>query len=85
MSDPNDRAPVRLAGPHGALRKPVSESHRDRMALPTGRILCRTDQTEVSLSDEAEEYVWATADEALRLPVEPYTETAIRAYLAQQV
>ncbi len=44
---------------------------------------CRTDQTAVSLNDEAEEYVWATADEALRLPIEPYTEKAIRAYLVQ--
>lgn len=46
---------------------------------------CRTHTTEVQLNDEAEEYVWADVDEALRLPVEPYTETAIRAYLAQQV
>jgi ADP-ribose pyrophosphatase YjhB (NUDIX family)/catechol 2,3-dioxygenase-like lactoylglutathione lyase family enzyme len=45
---------------------------------------CRTDGTEVRLNDEAQEYVWVTVDEALRLPVEPYTERAIRAYLAQQ-
>ena len=45
---------------------------------------CRTDQTAVTLNDEAEAYVWATVDEALRLPIEPYTEKAIRAYLAQQ-
>lgn len=45
---------------------------------------CRADRTEVQLNDEAEAYVWATVDEALRLPVEPYTERAIRAYLAQQ-
>ncbi len=45
---------------------------------------CRTDQTEVRLNDEAEEYVWATVDEALRLPMDPYTEKAIRACLAQQ-
>ena len=44
---------------------------------------CRTDRTEVQLNDEAEAYVWATVDEALRLPVEPYTERAIRTYLAQ--
>lgn len=43
---------------------------------------CRTDQTAVQLNDEAEAYVWAPVDEALRLPVEPYTERAIRAYLA---
>jgi len=50
---------------------------------------CRADTatqgaTEVRLNDEAQSYVWATVDEALRLPVEPYTERAIRAYLAQQ-
>ncbi len=45
---------------------------------------CRTDATDVRLNDEAQEYDWVTVDEALRLPVEPYTEKAIRAYLAQQ-
>jgi nucleoside triphosphatase len=45
---------------------------------------CRADQTEVRLNDEAEEYVWVPVDEALRLPIEPYTEKAIRAYLAGQ-
>ncbi len=45
---------------------------------------CRTDQTEVRLNDEAEAYVWATVDEALRLPMDPYTEKAIRTCLAQQ-
>jgi nucleoside triphosphatase len=45
---------------------------------------CRTDLTDVRLNDEAQEYVWVTVDEALRLPVEPYTEKAIRTYLAQQ-
>jgi ADP-ribose pyrophosphatase YjhB (NUDIX family)/predicted enzyme related to lactoylglutathione lyase len=45
---------------------------------------CRTRSTEVRLNDEAQEYVWVTVDEALRLPIEPYTEKAIRTYLAQQ-
>ena len=45
---------------------------------------CRTDTTEVHLNDEAEAYVWATVDEALHLPIEPYTEKTIRSYLAQQ-
>jgi nucleoside triphosphatase len=45
---------------------------------------CRTDGTAVRLNDEAEEYAWLTVDEALQLPPEPYTEKAIRAYLAQQ-
>ena len=42
---------------------------------------CRTEMTEVQLNEEAEEYAWVTVDEALRLPVEPYTVKAIRAYL----
>ena len=42
---------------------------------------CRTGATEARLNDEAEEYAWVTVDEALRLPVEPYTVKAIRAYL----
>jgi len=45
---------------------------------------CRSDETDVCLNDEAEEYVWATVEDALGLPVEPYTEKAIRAYLAGQ-
>ena len=36
------------------------------------------------MNDEAEAYVWVPVDEALCLPIEPYTEKAIRAYLAQQ-
>lgn len=51
---------------------------------------CRTDQAaqgavEVQLNDEAEAYVWAPVDEALRLPMDSYTEKAIRTYLAQQI
>jgi len=45
---------------------------------------CRTDTTNVRLNDEAQDYLWVTVEEALRLPVEPYTENAIRVYLAQQ-
>jgi nucleoside triphosphatase len=42
---------------------------------------CRTDSTDVRLNDEAQEYVWATLDEARRLPVEHYTAVAIEQYL----
>jgi transketolase len=45
---------------------------------------CRSDETDVRLNDEAQEYVWVPVDEALRLPIEPYTEKAIRANLTQQ-
>jgi nucleoside triphosphatase len=42
---------------------------------------CRTDGSDVTLNDEAQAYVWAFPTEALALPIEPYTEYAIRAYL----
>ncbi len=45
---------------------------------------CRADRTEVRLNDEAEAYAWFTVDEALCLPMDAYTERAIRAHLAQQ-
>jgi len=40
---------------------------------------CHADQTEVRLNDEAEEYTWATVDEALRLPVAPSPASCKRA------
>ncbi len=46
--------------------------------------VCHTDRTDVWLNDEAQDFVWVTPDEALTLPIEPYTEKAIRTYLAQQ-
>jgi nucleoside triphosphatase len=45
---------------------------------------CQSDSTDVRLNDEAQAYVWVTVDEALHLPIEPYTENAIRTYMAQQ-
>jgi ubiquinone/menaquinone biosynthesis C-methylase UbiE len=45
--------------------------------------VCKTDSTDVTLNDEAEEYLWVSPQEALELPLEPYTETAIRTYLKQ--
>ncbi|MCU0914434.1 MAG: NUDIX domain-containing protein [Planctomycetes bacterium] len=41
----------------------------------------RTESTDVRLNDEAQEYVWATLEEALALPVEHYTAVAIRKYV----
>lgn len=38
---------------------------------------CRTDQTVATLNHEAQEYLWASLDEALRLPVDGYTAHAI--------
>ena len=44
---------------------------------------CRTDSTDVTLNDEAQDYIWVTLDQALELPVEPYTVRAIEAYLGE--
>lgn len=46
--------------------------------------VCRTDSTDATLNDEAEEYVWVPVEEALALPVEPYTDRAIRTYLRKR-
>jgi len=46
---------------------------------------CCTDSTEVRLNNEAQEYVWITADEALRLPMDAYTRRAIEVYLARHI
>jgi len=42
---------------------------------------CRTDSTEARLNSEAQEYVWVSLGDALRLPLDPYTERAIQEYL----
>lgn len=44
---------------------------------------CRTDCTDATLNCEAEEYVWVSLQEALALPIEPYTEVAIQKYLSK--
>ena len=43
--------------------------------------VCRTDSTDAKLNSEAEEYVWVTLEEALRLAIDPYTRVAIQEYL----
>ena len=45
---------------------------------------CRTDSTDVQLSDEAEEFAWVTLEEALKMPIERYTEVVIREYLKRK-
>jgi len=42
---------------------------------------CWTDGNEVRLNDEAQEHVWVTLEEALTLPLEPYTVATIREYM----
>lgn len=44
---------------------------------------CKTKSTQVKLNDEAQSYIWTTPQQALKLPVEPYSKHAIRIYLKQ--
>lgn len=46
---------------------------------------CKTDSTDVQLNAEAQEYAWATLEDALKMPVEHYTEVVIREYLKRQL
>jgi nucleoside triphosphatase len=43
--------------------------------------MCRTDSGDVILNEEAEEYIWVSVEEALKLPIEHYTRIAIEKYL----
>ena len=42
---------------------------------------CKTDSTEVKLNSEAQEYTWVSVEDASKLPIDSYTEIAIRKYL----
>ena len=39
--------------------------------------VCKTDSNEVVLNAESQEYVWVSLEEALRLPIDPYTRRLI--------
>lgn len=41
---------------------------------------CKAKNTDVALSEEGGEYVWASLDEALKLPLASYTRTTILKY-----
>ena len=41
----------------------------------------KTDSTDVTLNDEAQEYVWIQPGEALKLDLDTYTRVSIEAYL----
>jgi nucleoside triphosphatase len=41
---------------------------------------CKTKTTNVVLDKEGSDYIWTTIDEALKLPIEPYTRTTILKY-----
>jgi nucleoside triphosphatase len=45
---------------------------------------CRTGDTDVTLNDEAEAYTWVSVEEALNMPIDAYTEHAIRTYMDHQ-
>ena len=42
---------------------------------------CKTDSTEVILNSEAQEYIWISLKEGVKLPLDKYTEIAIQKYL----
>jgi len=42
--------------------------------------ICRSDSSEATLNDEAEEFVWVPVEKALTLPIDPYTRRAIQEY-----
>lgn len=46
--------------------------------------VCRTDSTDATLNLEAQEYIWVSLEEALELPIDPYTEKAIRECLRRK-
>jgi nucleoside triphosphatase len=42
---------------------------------------CKTRMSEVTLNEEAQDYIWAELDTLFELPLEPYTKIAIERYL----
>ena len=44
----------------------------------------RTDNTDVVLNDEAQEYIWAEPREALKLKLDSYTRTSVESYLEKR-
>ena len=45
--------------------------------------VCKTKSKEVRLDQEGQEYVWVHPEEALELPVEPYTRRMIEKYIKE--
>jgi nucleoside triphosphatase len=43
--------------------------------------ICKTNDTNVILNEEGDDHVWVPIDEALNLPLEPYTRISILRYL----
>lgn len=42
---------------------------------------CQTKSSKVTLNSEGQKYVWVSLEKALKMPIEPYTRQAIKAYL----
>ena len=42
---------------------------------------CRVDSAEVTLNDEAEDFIWIKPEEALELPIDTYTRVSVLEYL----
>ncbi len=45
---------------------------------------CRTDQTQVILNDEGQDYRWISLADYTKLPIEPYTLKAIQDFLSKR-
>lgn len=45
---------------------------------------CKTNSTEVKLNSEGQKHIWVSPEEALKLPVEPYTIRAIEEYMKKK-
>ena len=47
--------------------------------------ICKTkaDESDIVLNDEAQEYVWVSIDEALALPIDPYTRRLIEKVISR--
>ena len=52
------------------------EFHRKKHFIFLDHV-CRTDDSEVILDKEGSSYIWVDIDEALNLPIEPYTRNLI--------
>ena len=53
------------------------ESFHERKHFIFIDFVCRTDSEEVVLNFESQKYVWVSLEEALRLPLDPYTRRLV--------
>lgn len=45
---------------------------------------CKTNSKEVKLNSEGQEYIWVSLEEALKLPIEPFTRRLIEEYMKKK-